>query len=118
MASIYNTILKNAMKNKFQFEKIESCKFIADQQNNTLGLIGSGYEKNSSILSVIKGKDLVLSEHSEYTSIFLSEIKTKINYDTLVYLDILFDYSKNIIESDIYYIKDGIKFNEQIITEL
>lgn len=116
--TIVIAVFKPALRKKFNFAEIHRAIFKANTTTDTLDLIGEGVKKNEVLPSRVEFETLKLSENSEFTTMFVNNVKGKIkNLKEIKATNFIVDFEKKKIDSEIFYINSSdqkLKVNLQL----
>ena len=77
--TIVLAVFKPALRKKFELAEIHKCIFKANTITDTLNLEGIGIKKGEVLSSRVELTTLKLSENSEFITMFVNNVKDKIN---------------------------------------
>ena len=104
---LIRVVLKPALQKKFQFKKINSCKFIVNKIEDTLELSAKGFIENDLNEIVRTSPPLKASDNNMYVSLFESEVKQQIKYKSISAIYFNIDFINNESISDVFYINEN-----------
>jgi len=108
--TILIAVFKPALRKKFEFLEIHKAIFKANTITDTLNLEGLGIKKGEVLSSRVELTTLKLSETQEFISMFINNVKGKIEkLKEIKATNFEIDFINKKIESEIFYINTDEK---------